>query len=514
MNVRRVLLLAAIFTLCATEFLQSGMVAFAASPIMGEIGAAPEEFSMIAALYACLAVLTIAKQQWFIERLGWRLYLGLSCLVFVTGCLLCAHGERILPFAFGRMVMAVGGGALMATARLLVNLHPPGPSRFFGVRVFATGLGCGMASAPLLASWAITLADRSLIFYLLALVMTVGSALAMSVVPAHVKPGQYSSQSGMSRLMLLAASSFLLLYLLQRTYYDFYGNTLLLGCLIALTVIALYAYFHIEHGHPTPILKVREVISRRYVLGMGIFATGYVLLGANNYAIPLFMQRGLGYGWETTGHLQAIGLVSSVVTWLVMSSFLPKSPGLHKYLAIGLLCLVAFALQMTRLPPDANLYQSVLPALLLNGCFIIMTLATAAMQTFRDMMKADHLFVHGYQIKAMLAQIALAIGTTLSTLVLQWRSTVQYDHLSLHLYPGSPLYEQRVMGLAAALQAHGAGPNAMRQAVASIAQELLRQATLLAGLEYFLAVAVCGVVALLALLVYRFCGQPASRQAA
>ena len=50
------LLLLTIFLLTATEYLQSGMIAFGAGPIMGEIGAAPEEFSLASAIYACVAV--------------------------------------------------------------------------------------------------------------------------------------------------------------------------------------------------------------------------------------------------------------------------------------------------------------------------------------------------------------------------------------------------------------------------------------------------------------------------
>jgi MFS family permease len=504
MNARRIALLAAIFTLCATEFLQSGMIAFSSAPIMGEIGAAPEEFSMIAALYACVAVITIAKQQWLMERVGWRVYLGGSCLVFVAGAMMCAHGDRIFPFAIGRVIMALGGGALMATARLLVNVQAPGPSRFLGIKVFASGLGSGMALAPLLASWAIVTADRSLIFYILSAAMVLGTLLAMSSVPHYVRPEQYSSQSGTMRLLFLAASSFFLLYLLQRTYYDFYSDALILTCFLVLALFGLYAYFHIEHAHPAPLLNVRQVLSRRYVIGMSIFCTGYILLGANNYAIPIFMQRGLGYSWETTGELQAFGLASSVVTWLIMSSILPRSPGLRKYLATGLTCLVLFSWQMHRLSPAADLYTTVLPALMLYGSFIILTLATAAMQTFRDMLRSDGLFVHGYQIKAMMAQIAVAIGTTVSTILIQWRSTVQYDHLTVHIHQGSSLFRDNVVRLAGLLGQHGDATMSARQATALIAGEVAQQATLLAGLEFFTVVCGVGIVALLVLAGYHF----------
>jgi MFS family permease len=477
-------LLPAIFLLNAVEFLQSGMIAFGAGPIMGEIGAGPEEFSVIASLYA--------KQQWLIERIGWRPYLAATTLIFCVGALMCAHGDRLAPFAVGRVLMGLGGGGLMTSARLLVNVRPPGPGRFTGIKVFASGLGFGMAMAPLLAALVITSSDRSWIFYLLCIVMILGNLLAALAVPAHVRPEVLHSQGGGGRVLLLASSTFFLLYLLQRTYYDFYSDTWILIAFIALSAIGIYAFVHLQYHHPAPLLKVRELISRRYVAGMALFATGYVLLGANNYMIPVFLQRGLGFSWETTGMVQGAGLAAALLTWLVMTKVLPRSPALPKYLITGMSFLAIFAFQMTRLSPSADVQTSVLPALLLNGSFIILTLATAALHTFRDMQGRDHLFAHGYQLKAMLAQIATALGTALATLVLQWRSTIQYDHIATRISPGSVPYLEYLQATGAAVSANGAGPAASHIALAILGQEVARQATLLAGLEYFRAVSLVG----------------------
>jgi hypothetical protein len=410
----------------------------------------------------------------------------------------------VLPFAIGRVAMALGGGTLMVTARLLINLQPPGPVRFTGIKVFASGLCSGLAAAPLLAALAVTTTGHALIFYLLAAVMLLGTGLAIACAPQHTPPEEFISESSAGRLLLLAVSSFFLLYVLQRSYYDFYNDTLILVCFIALAAIGLYAYLHIEHGHHAPLLRVREVISRDYLLGMALFTTGYVILGANTYTIPIFIQRGLGYSWETTGLLQSFGLASSIVAWLLMSTLLPRSPGLWKYLAAGLLCLICFAVQMTRISPDAHVYTSLLPALLFNGSFIILTFATAAMQSFRHLLSRDHLFSHGFQLKAMLAQIALAFGTSLATLLMQWRSTVQYDHIAARIQEGSPAYADHAATLAAAYAAQGAGSASMSMAVAGIGQEIAHQATLLAGIEYFHALSWLSGAALAMLLSFRF----------
>ena len=64
MYVKHARLLVTVFLLCSIDLLQGGMVAFASAPIMGEVGASPEEFSLIAGFYACAAVLVMSKQRW------------------------------------------------------------------------------------------------------------------------------------------------------------------------------------------------------------------------------------------------------------------------------------------------------------------------------------------------------------------------------------------------------------------------------------------------------------------
>src|SRR5699024_12875744 len=78
-------ILITIFFLNIIEYLQSGMIAFAARPIMGEIGSSPEEFGLINAVYASIAVIMIAKQHWMIERLGWRRYIQIALSFFMMG---------------------------------------------------------------------------------------------------------------------------------------------------------------------------------------------------------------------------------------------------------------------------------------------------------------------------------------------------------------------------------------------------------------------------------------------
>src|SRR5207245_7244580 len=68
---RQLLLYVLIASLPFSDFLQAGIVAFNAAPVMGDLAASPEEYSLVATLYAVVAIGMISMHRWLVERLGW-----------------------------------------------------------------------------------------------------------------------------------------------------------------------------------------------------------------------------------------------------------------------------------------------------------------------------------------------------------------------------------------------------------------------------------------------------------
>jgi MFS family permease len=489
-------LLITVGLLCALEYLQAGMIAFASAPIRGEIDASPEEFTLIAALYACIAVVVISKQRWLVERLGWRNFMLGSISIYVLGACVCGVSSDLTTFTAGRVVMALGGASFMTSARLMVNLLPPGPGRFVGVKVFATGLAIGTAAAPFLSSLVVVEDTWHAIFWLLIVGALVAAVLCTRFLPNIPIHEDDRTPSSPANILLLSVSTFFLLYVLQRSYYDFYNETFILLAFALLAALGVYIFFHAEHGKEAPFLKVKDLMQSRYILGVALFCFTYIVLGSNNYILPYFLQTALGYSWDTIGTFQAFGLAGALLTWIVMAIVIPKYPAPKKFFVVGFSALICFGVLLSSLTPDANMWSNILPALVLNGCFVMLVLATAAMQTFRDVTHHDTLFAHAYQIKSMLAQIAMALGTTVATLFLQWRTTLQYNNLNGHFSSGDPLYLEQTQLLAQALTpAVGAGP-ASQISVSTLAQSLHQQSTLVASMEYFWAVIIVASIAL------------------
>ncbi len=490
------MLLLTIFLLTLIEFLQAGMIAFSASPIMGETGTSPEEYGFITAAYACVAIIMISKQRWIVERTGWRRYIWCSILVFITGAAICAKSDSYHELLMGRVIMGIGGASFMTGARVLVNLIPPSPKRFAGIKVFATGLAVGTASAPFLASLSVSEDTWSSIFYILIGIACLAFITSYFCLPDNTPPEKLKSDTHPFLLMLLAGSAFALLWALQRSNYDFYSDFIILT-IIALMAISVLIYFFrsLAKYNGVPLLMVSTLLSnKRYVAGVGLFSFCYLVLGLNNYLIPQLLESAMGFSWSTTGIWHAVGLSSAVIAWIIMGKIMPKRPGSKKFFLAGFLSLAIYGYMMTRLPPSANIITDVLPALLFNGVFIMLVMATTAVQTFREVQHNETVFSHAQQVKNMAAQLFMAIGITTATVGLQWRTTVHYAVLNTRVNVADPRYQNVLESVSSIYEKHTSSSRADSMALAWIAQVVKQQATFLGIMDFYWWIFIAGII--------------------
>ena len=171
----------------------------------------------------------------------------------------------------------------------------------------------------------------------------------------------------------------------------------------------------------------------------------------------------------------------------MLARLLPRNAGPSRYYVAGFGALLVSGWQLSTLSEAANPWLSVMPALLCNGGFVIIVLSTTAMQTFQGVQQDDRVFSHANQVKNMLAQLGLAAGTVLATLLLQWRASLHYSRLADNLVPGSQALEDTLTQLTAAFSAAQGPANAQRLALAQIAQWLNQEATLMGALDYCFA---------------------------
>jgi DHA2 family multidrug resistance protein len=486
-----------------SDFLQSGIVTFQAATVMGSIGASPEEYSMVATGYAALAVTAIALQRWYVERLGWRLFMQCCAALYGIGALVCAHSGDLAGFAGGRLLMAAGSSAFFNASRVLVNHIPPSPRRFVGIKFLASGLAWGVAAGPAMAALAIASGDWRWAFLGLVLPAMLIGILATIVLPGRAAATALPAQPQPLGLIVLMFGSFLLLHALQRSGFDFFGDASMLCAGGALAALALAAFMVLGFRGPKPLIGFGRFALKRYYIGLAIFTLAYLLLGGNNYMMSVLLQRGLSVPQESAGLFLAAGALGGVLTFIVLARLLPRWKGPGRYYFAGFSALWLLGWLLSRLSESAHPLHDVVPALMFNNVFVILVLATTAMHTFGEVQDDEAVFSHANQVKNMLSQFATAGGVAIATLVMQCRSSHHYDHLASSLAADNPALQPTIQSLVQFFSTSRGPEGALQLALAQLGQQVAQEATLMATLDYFAGISVFALMALAMLLLGR-----------
>lgn len=430
-TIPRPALLAAIFVFNFIEFLATGMTVFAAPAIMGHVGASPEEYATVSALYAAVAVLSISQLTVLVQRLGWRNYLLGSVLFYLVGAWICAGSASVAPFAGGRLLMAMGGGVFMTASRMMVNLIPPSPQRLQGIAAFGSALSLGLALGPLAAARLVGHEAWGGMFLLLAALAVIGAGIAARWLPL----GADTLDGTPTRLhlpdgILLGGGAAITLFALQHLSYDWHGERAALLGHLALGLGLLLAFGLIKARRREPFLHLNILASARYRLGLVIFAACYAVLGMVNTLLPQAVQKGMGVGLEQAGVLQGVGLLSTFAVFSVMLRMVKRNPHPTKFFVTGFLMLALLGWRFATLDPRANAWDTVMLWLGLFGGFLTLGMATAAIHSFKDLQADNVIFAHAQQLKNMLGQVGLALGVGVTSIALQDRTALHSSRLA------------------------------------------------------------------------------------
>ncbi|WP_421852835.1 MFS transporter [Marinomonas sp.] len=491
------LMLATIFLLMLLNFLQTGMVVFAAVPLMGELGVSPQEYSLVTAAYACVAVVTISKQRWLVERLGWKYYMLGSILVFCIGCLVGYNCSSFDGFLTAYVIMGFCGASFMTGARLIINLFPPSPLRLTGIKAYAYGLTIGMSLAPFLAAHLFLASSWHGLFIVLLLVALLAAITASFCLPGVPPKSETRSQSHPYFLMALAAGSFLLLYGFQHGNYAFFSNTLLVCVFLLLGLSSLYYCLRsmVRHHDNNPLLSMKSIFgSPLYRKGVLLFFVCYLIMGSNGYLIPQILSKGLGLGWGTIGNWYALGQAFSVVALTLVMLVFPKKPHGKKFYVFGFLLLALYGFLMTRLSPNTSVQTYIVPALCVFMFFTVAVQGTVAAKAFNELQHDETVFSHAQQVKNMLSQLSMALGISLASIGLQWRSTVHYSVLNQHVASHDPVFVSTLQQIVSAYGPQVSTDVANKAGMAWIVQQVQQNAVLLSGIDYFSLLLVVGIV--------------------
>ncbi|WP_287877491.1 MFS transporter [Aquitalea sp.] len=401
------------------DFVAVGMMGVAGGAIQGGVAAAPQEYLWALTSFAVGAVLVNLLLGRFATLISYRRYTQWALLLFMAGSVGCALAEGITSLALARLFQGVGGGGLFTASRILLQLVAQPRERKPLMYGFLLGLFGLSGIAPWLSALLVEDWGWQAIFWLqagfvpLLLVLVNISYPRNAGMPTRTQAGELDWLA----VAALGLGALLVLHTLEDLrFLRFSARPGMWLALLAGVALLLLAWRRL-HTHPDPWLRLHAVLRRRYLMGLAFYALYYLCNGIWPYLLSAMLQHGLGFDFVTTGWAMSMG---SLVTVVMALSYLYASRWLtrrHHVLALGFGLLLLCSVWLSHVAMPGAALASVLPAILLHGLVPVLSVLQIAAMTYAEVQAED--FAHAYQLKNILRELAMAMGTGLAALQLQ-----------------------------------------------------------------------------------------------
>lgn len=423
------------------EFFETGLVMFSASQIMAGLGLSPGDFALVYTLYGVASIFMLYKHQWMVERLGYRNFAIASLIIFALGSLCCATAQGIGQFALGRILQGAGGATFFTAGRMEIN-RLPAETRFLGLLAFIGSLLGASAIAPLCAAVLLGLGGWRSIFWA---TLPLAAAIAWISLPCLSRtttPAAERSEEHWGWLVWLVLGIFGLQYSIQEIPAETGSAQSRLFLIGLASIVALSIFAWRQWQKDRPLIDYRGLMQWRYLLGLALYFTGYFMIGASGFLLPIIFKEGLGLSLGMTAAVLSFGMVGSVATALLHVAAARRWP-YHRFYMLSGLSLFALGCLGFGLSGRLDDWHWLLLPTFFCGIAIPLYIGPVAFGTFSEL--PSRVFSHGYQVKNIVRQLGISSSVALATASLQGSYS---RHLALQPEGLYPEWAQALHGLA------------------------------------------------------------------
>ena len=300
------------------------------------------------------------------DRYGRRRVFVIGLVLFTAASVLCSVAPSIGFLAAARALQGVGGALLVPGSLAIIasSFHPDDRGRAIGA--WAGLAGVASAIGPFLGGWLIDAGSWRLIFLINVPIAAVAGVIAVRHVPDTRDPRQRPLDAWGAVLATVALGS------LSFAAIEHHGAASIAAAVLA--ALAGVAFLWVEHTSVHPMLPLGMFRSRQFTgANITTFAV-YAGLGAGLFLLVVRLQVSLGYSALEAG----ASLVPFTVLMLVLSpgaGQLGQRIGARLPMTVGPLVAGVGLLLLSRIAPGDRYATTVLPAVIVFGCGMALTVA-------------------------------------------------------------------------------------------------------------------------------------------
>ena len=320
----RYLIAFAVVLASVLELVDTSIVNVAIPHMMGNLGATLDEIAWVSTGYIVANVIVLPLTSWFATRFGRRNYYVGSIALFTFASFMCGGAGSLESLVFWRIVQGLGGGALISTAQAIMFDVFPIEERAVGMAIFGIGVMVGPTMGPTLGGWITDNYSWPWIFYINVPLGILAGALCWRYVPEPEHSEQNTDSVDWLGVALLVLGIGALQVLLERGeakgWFD--AREVQVEAMLAAAGVVLFIWHELTTEHP--IVDLRILANRQLAAGVMFGLALGVALYASIFALPVFLQRLLGYSAWDTGKVILPGALASAATMAAMGRITPK----------------------------------------------------------------------------------------------------------------------------------------------------------------------------------------------
>lgn len=471
------------------DYFDNAGFAFFTSYIAGGINASPDELVWSSSAYAVASVLGILQQQWWVERLGYRRYVGGSLLLFAAGGVAAALSESSIELALARGFQGYFIGPMMSACRILIQTKVSPQRRAVAVRIFLLMILIGSALAPLAGGYLIGHFGWRALF-----VSTAFGGVALGLFTILVVPStgrvqhEHRGEAHFWPYILFAFAQGALQIAMQQVRFELFGSSPELIFLTGAGLVALGGFIWQQWHHPRPLLRLHALREKTFQAGIMLYIAFYYISNSMGFLVSRMLEGGLHFPVENAGRLVGLTSLVSVVGALIYFRFSGRVTHKKWMIVPGFLMAALIGVWMARMPPDVSTPWLIVP-LVLRGLLLLTIALPVANVTFRIFAVEE--FHHGYRFKNIVKQLTYSFATATMIILQQHRVAVHETRLGESVSTFNPIFQETYGKLIHGYEAMGyTAEQAASLALSSIHTLVMQQASFMASLDGF-SVLVC-----------------------
>jgi DHA2 family multidrug resistance protein len=332
LNPHRWVIMFAMMLAVIMQVLDTSSVVPALPMMQGNLGASPDEINWVGTGYILSTVVVLPMTAWFSRRIGRRLYLLSSILLFTFASVMCGLSDTLATLVFWRIVEGAAGAGIIAIGQSTIVEVFPKKQVALTQAIYTVGVMSAPTLGPAFGGWMV---DNYSWHYIFLIKFPIG-LLAAYLVARYLHDNPYKNESDIVDwfgIASLAIGLGCMQYALEEGQrYDWFNDpTILKISIIAFVSLVFFVVWELHPRNTAPIVDLRGLavgVSLSLLLGFALFSAAFLF--------PVFVQGVLGFTPTESGLALMPGGILTAVAVMISGQLIQRGMQPRNMILFGL----------------------------------------------------------------------------------------------------------------------------------------------------------------------------------